>query len=161
MIEELGVIKKVDQDHIWVETQIKTTCGGCVANQDCGTGAIAKTLSPKSQLLIFRCTKPANVGQKVKLGIPEDDLLSASALMYMLPLLVLIASALAAESLLPMFGVYHELWTVVFTASVTALSFLQIRRHLQGSKGRKYQPKLLELVPLRGTGIDIREVTDN
>ncbi|GGO73776.1 SoxR reducing system RseC family protein [Bowmanella pacifica] len=161
MIEELGVIKAVDQDHIWVETQIKTTCGGCSVNQDCGTGAVARGLSPKSQLLIFRCTKPATIGQQVKLGIPEEDLLGASALMYLLPLLVLMASVLLGSAFLPAVGLQHELWSVLLAAIFTALSFWQIKRYLQSAKRSQYQPRLLELLPYHGQTLDVVEVTDH
>ncbi|GAB3037836.1 SoxR reducing system RseC family protein [Bowmanella dokdonensis] len=161
MIEELGTIKAVDQDHIWVETLIKTTCGGCVANQQCGTGAVARSLSPKSQLLIFRCEGPARVGQQVKLGIPEEALLGASALVYLVPLVVLILSALLGQLWLPGLGFTHELWTVLLAFVATALTFLHIRRHLRSDSQMQYQPKLLEILPGQGEAISFRQVSDS
>lgn len=159
MIEELGVIKAVDQDHIWVETQIKTTCGGCSVNQDCGTGVVARGLSSKSQLLIFRCDKPARIGQQVKLGIPEEDLLGASALMYLLPLVILLVSVALGGLLLPQLGLEHELWSALLAAVFTGLGFWQIRRYLQSVKRSQYQPRLLELLPYRGQSLDVVQVT--
>lgn len=150
MIEELGTIKAVDKDHIWVETMIKTTCGGCVANDHCGTGTVARAFSPKTQTLIFRCSKHAEVGQQVKLGIPEEALLSASALMYLLPLVVLVASALGAQYALPYLDLHSELWVVLFSFAATGLSFVKIRRMLQRNDKQIYQPRLLALLPRKG-----------
>lgn len=147
MIEELGTIKAVDKDHIWVETTIKTTCGGCVANDHCGTGTVARAFSPKTQTLIFRCSKRAEVGQQVKLGIPEEALLSASALMYMLPLLVLVVSALLGQYLLPFFNLHNELWLIAFSFVATGLSFVKVRRMLQRDDKQVYQPRLLKILP--------------
>ncbi|WP_088332328.1 SoxR reducing system RseC family protein [Lacimicrobium sp. SS2-24] len=147
MIEELGTIKAVDNDHIWVETMIKTTCGGCVANQSCGTGAVARTFSPKTQTLIFRCNKPAEVGQQVKLGIPEEALLGASALIYLVPLLVLVISALSAQYVLPQLGLHNELWIVMVSFVATLMSFLKIRHILKNDEKPTYQPRLLAILP--------------
>ncbi|GGD67596.1 SoxR reducing system RseC family protein [Lacimicrobium alkaliphilum] len=147
MIEELGTIKAVDKDHIWVETMIKTTCGGCVANDHCGTGTVARALSPKTQTLIFRWSKHAEVGQQVKLGIPEEALLGASALMYMVPLIALVLSALLGQYALPYIELQSELWVVLFSFSTTALAFWKVRRMLQRDDKQIYQPRLLRILP--------------
>ena len=156
MIEEIGTITAVDDDHIWVETQIKTTCSGCEANDDCGTGVVAKAFAPKTDKLIFRCHQKAKVGQKVKLGIPEQALLSASALVYMLPLLILVASVLLAQSLLPLWGLDHEGFVILAALVTTSLAFLWVRNKVSRDKNHNYQPRLLELLPSDGDAIPIK-----
>ncbi len=151
MIEEIGVITAVDKDHIWVETQIKTTCGTCQAQDHCGTGTVAKAFAPKTEKLILRCKQPAQVGQQVKLGIEEQQLLGASALMYLLPLFTLVAVALGAQALLPKFGLEHELWIVASAFLATYGCFRWLRKHAQGDTEHRFQPKLISLLPVEQT----------
>lgn len=156
MIEEIGTITAVDADHIWVETQIKTTCSGCEANENCGTGVVAKAFAPKTDKLIFRCHQHAEVGQKVKLGIPENALLSASALVYMLPLFVLVVTALAGQYLLPLIGLNHEGFIILSAFVATALSFWWVKARVQQDRGHQYKPRLLELLPAEQSSIPIK-----
>ena len=75
MIEEIGVICAIEHDNsqqvVLVETQIKSTCGSCEAQSNCGTGAIAKVFASKRETLRFRLNELVVVGQKVSFGIPE------------------------------------------------------------------------------------------
>ena len=156
MIEEIGTITAVDDDHIWVETQIKTTCSGCQANDNCGTGVVAKAFAPKKDKLIFRCHQRAKVGQKVKLGIPEQALITASALVYMLPLLVLVTSVLVAQSLLPLWGFEHEGFVILSAIVSTGVAFLWVRSKVKQDKNHHYQPRLLEILPATDDAIPIK-----
>lgn len=158
MIEEIGVITAVDDDHIWVETQIKTTCGGCQLNNDCGTGALAKAFTPKSEQLVLRCQQAAKVGQLVKLGIPENNLLRASAMVYMFPLMVMIAAASLSQWLLPMFDITSELGVIGLTVLSAALSFRAVRHYLMQTQHQGYQPRLLAIMPFEGEKIDLVQV---
>ena len=98
MIEEIGVISAIQESGseqvVLIETQIKSTCGSCEAQSNCGTGAIAKVFARKRETLKFKLNDSVKVGQKVSLGIPEESLLKASAIVYCLPLLAIIFSAL-------------------------------------------------------------------
>lgn len=157
MIEEIGVITAVDKDHIWVETQIKTTCGSCEAQDNCGTGVVAKAFAPKKEKLILRCKQVAQVGQQVKLGIEEEHLLSASALMYVLPIVIMIVTALTSQAVLPELGLQHELWIVAATFFMTYLSFRWVKRKASRNKNNKFQPKLLAILPIETDIISVKQ----
>jgi len=147
MIEEIGVITAVDKDHIWVETEVKTTCGSCEAQENCGTSVVAKAFSPKKEQLILRCSEEAEVGQRVKLGIQESHLVNASALIYVVPLIALIASALGAQAALPLLGLSNELWIIGFAFFTTFLCFRWIKSAMQVNTVQKFQPRLLAILP--------------
>ncbi|GAB2689463.1 SoxR reducing system RseC family protein [Aliiglaciecola sp. 3_MG-2023] len=147
MIEEIGVITAVDKDHIWVETEIKSTCGGCQAQDNCGTGVVAKAFTPKKEQLILRCHHTAKVGQKVKLGVAESQLLTASAMMYLLPLLVMIVTALSGQYLLPLMDLQHELWIVGAAFITTFLTFRFLKKYANQPHTNRFQPKLLAILP--------------
>lgn len=158
MIEEIGVITAVDKDHIWVETQIKTTCGSCQAQDNCATGVVAKAFSPKKEQLILRCRQQAEVGQKVKLGIQESHLLGASALVYMLPLVVLISVAVAGQYFLPTLGLTNELWIVAASALATYACFRWVKTQTNHEHEHKFQPKLLAIIPFEQPITPVKQV---
>ena len=101
MIEEIGVVVRIDKEkelqHIWVETDIKTTCSSCQAQANCGTSVVAKAFTNKKQQLKLAYEYPVEMGQKIKIGIPEEKLLSASLLVYLLPILGLITGSVLAS----------------------------------------------------------------
>ncbi|WP_342804774.1 SoxR reducing system RseC family protein [Alteromonas sp. M12] len=151
MIEEIGVITAVDKDHIWVETEVKSTCGGCQAQDNCGTGVVAKVFTPKKEQLILRCHQAAKVGQRVKLGVAENQLLTASALIYLLPLVVMIATAIGAQYLLPLIDLKHELWVVGAAFITTFITFKYLKQYANQPNTNRFQPKLLAILPAQDT----------
>lgn len=162
MIEEVGVITGIDkqnhEQYIWVETKIKTTCGGCQANDNCGTGVIAKALTPKKEQLYLACDETVNIGQQVKLGIPEGNLLKASALVYLLPIVVVLVTALIAQFVFPLLGLYAEGWVVVSAMLAAFGCFKRISNYLKHDASHDYQPQLIGLLPWHGEAIDFVSV---
>jgi sigma-E factor negative regulatory protein RseC len=163
MIEEIGVItaidKKNDEQYIWIETQIKTTCGGCQANDNCGTGVVAKAFTPKKEQLYLACDDAVNVGQQVKLGIPEEHLLMASALVYLLPIVVVLVTAVIAQFIFPLLGLYGEGWVVASAILAGFGCFKRISFYLKHDKQADYQPQLIGLLPWHGEAIDFVSVS--
>jgi sigma-E factor negative regulatory protein RseC len=152
MLEEIGVVssieKQADSQIICVETQIKSTCGSCEAQSNCGTGAIAKVFANKREKLTFNYQGVISIGQQVKLGIPEQSLLKASSLVYILPIFVLIFSALLAQNVLPLIGLTAELWVIICAFSAAGLSFKGINIYLNQTNFDDYHPKILSVLPL-------------
>ncbi|WP_100643311.1 SoxR reducing system RseC family protein [Alteromonas facilis] len=146
MVEEMGEVVAVDNGWITVQTQIKSTCNACHANDDCGTGIVARALAPKVEALRFKTDLPVSVGSRVRLGIQEDALLSASFMLYMLPLIILIISVMLFSHLLPMFQLEHEGWVLLATVLTCLFSFSRLSRHLKQREQQHYQPQLLGVV---------------
>jgi sigma-E factor negative regulatory protein RseC len=141
LIEETGIITAIKGEQICVETQIKSTCSGCQVNSHCGTGVVARALSPKKQQLVLDCKQQVQVGQQVKLGIPEQTLLSASALVYLLPVVTLLVTVILAQLWLNSEG------AVIASALITSsLSFVAARSLLQ-RRPEQYQPRLIAVIP--------------
>jgi sigma-E factor negative regulatory protein RseC len=162
MIEEIGVICAIEhhnfQQVVLVETQIKSTCGSCEAQSNCGTGAIAKVFARKRETLRFRLNDMVEVGQKVSLGIPEENLLKASALVYCLPLFALVLSALVGQSILPSMGLMAEGWLILFSAISTYFTFRFVRRFLNSSDQGDFHPRILKVMPLGIDNIQVKQV---
>jgi len=162
MIEEIGVICAIEQHNsqqiVIVETQIKSTCGSCEAQSNCGIGAIAKVFATKRETLRFRLNEVIEVGQKVSLGIPEENLLKASAMVYCFPLLALIMSALIGQTILPLVGLMAEGWLILFTAICSYLTFMFVRRFLSSSDQGDFYPLILKVFPLEIDKIQVKQI---
>jgi sigma-E factor negative regulatory protein RseC len=143
MIEETGIVRIVEGDTVWIETTVKSTCGSCHASDNCGTSVIAKAFTNKPELLKLQAPCALVVGQRVKLGIPESQLLSASMLVYVLPLLALIAAVLIIQSIFP---AAHELWQIVFGFMAMAFSFYVLRRRELNGQQKHFSPIILGAV---------------
>ncbi len=162
MIEEIGVICALEQHNsqqvVLVETQIKSTCGSCEAQSNCGTGAIAKVFASKRETLSFRLNELVEVGQKVSLGIPEENLLKASAIVYCLPLFTLVLSAVIGQSILPLAGLMAEGWLILFSALNTYITFRFVRGFLSNSDQGDFHPRILKVFPLEIDNIQVKQL---
>lgn len=143
MIKETATVVAVDGDTVTVEAAIKSTCNACQAQSDCGTGVISRAIAPKTQQLTLRTPMPVRVGQQVTVGIPEAGILSASAFLYLLPLIAFIGAYSVFISLLSSTGLSHELWALGPSALVTFITYKLIAYKLHRVERTKYQPVLL------------------
>ncbi|MDU0354384.1 SoxR reducing system RseC family protein [Paraglaciecola aquimarina] len=162
MLEEMGTVKAVDNNAgkqvIWVETQIKSTCGSCEARSNCGTGAIAKVFANKRESIKFQYDGLVTIGQQVKLGIAEESVLKASIIVYILPLLVLILSALMAQSIFPLFGLNAEIWIILFAFCAAAAAYKFIHRYLNKQSCEHFTPKILSVYPVEQQNIRFKQL---
>ncbi|MFC6439316.1 SoxR reducing system RseC family protein [Bowmanella sp. JS7-9] len=152
MMQEMAEVVAVEAGRICVQTQIKTTCNACQANSDCGTGVVASALAPKMQQFWLETGASLKVGQQVKIGIPEQQVLIASLLLYLLPLIVLITSVLLLESRL------SEGWLILVSAAMAAGSYWPLKGYFS-RRERQYQPILLD-VSLPQVETPIRQIFD-
>jgi sigma-E factor negative regulatory protein RseC len=162
MIEEVGTIIAVENElgkqKIWVETEIKTTCNACQVQANCGTSVVAKAFSTKKQSLKLSYEAAVEIGQKVKLGIPEEALLNASVQVYLLPILGLIAGALLANLLLPLLSLESELWVVLSGFMAAIGVFLVIKHRLARLNQQQFCAILLDVIPTDSQVISVKNL---
>jgi len=94
MIEESAQVIATEGDFVWVETQRQSTCGGCAANQACGTATLAKVLGRRRTRVRALNHDGAQVGDTVIIGLDETALIRGSLAVYAMPLLALFAGGL-------------------------------------------------------------------
>lgn len=143
MIKESATVIAVDGDTVTVEAAIKTTCSSCQVQSDCGSGVISRALSPRTQQLTLRSPVPCRVGDTVNIGVPEAGVVAASLWLYVVPLVVLVVSAIAAGQWLPLVGLESELWTLGTSLLLTCASFVVISGHLKKIDQTRFQPVIL------------------
>ncbi len=92
MIEEHATVVSVVEGRVLIESSRSSACGQCHAKQSCGQKAISEWASSKMTQLEIE--NPGMIlvkaGDKVVVGIDEGSFLKVSALMYLLPLLLMV-----------------------------------------------------------------------
>ena len=126
MIEESAHVISVEGDNAWVETERRSSCGSCSA-KGCGTGALSKVLGAKKQQMKVRNPVGAKAGDVVVLGIEEGVLLKGSLMVYILPLLLMLAGGLFGEALAPQWGSGTEGASLLFGLLGLLLGFFLLR----------------------------------
>ncbi|NOY66089.1 MAG: SoxR reducing system RseC family protein [Gammaproteobacteria bacterium] len=147
MLEEEAIVIKAEDEYIWVEARSSSSCSNCSAKQGCGTASLQKWYSRKPNQLRIVNTKGFSVGDKVIIGIPEQAVVKGSFMIYMLPLLALIAGAIAGSA----FGNWlYPGFSEVFSIVTGFAAFLLCFRWLRGytfkyARRADYQPIALRL----------------
>jgi len=116
---ELVRVTERGKGGIWVEGVQQSACNSCSAKSGCGQHSLSKLGRPVR--LWVDTPEQFEIGEIVELTLPQGSLAASAAALYGLPLLGLIAGAVAG----------HQLWgesASVFTALVgLAVGFLAAR----------------------------------
>ena len=94
MITETGRVVAVEQDCLWVETIQSSTCDSCSAQKGCGQSLIAKWDGNTSFIRVLlqgRDPEDYRFHDTITVGIPEQVVANGSLLVYLTPLLVMMA----------------------------------------------------------------------
>lgn len=148
MLTETGRVVAVDPDGLWVETIRQSTCGTCAAQKGCGHGLINRISDGKRSYIRVlpggQSPGDLSVDDQVLISIPEEVILRGSLIVYMLPLLCMLAGAAAAA------GFMHgnqDVLAALGAASGFVLGFGLVRWHAACHRDdRSFQPVLLEVL---------------
>jgi len=98
MIEEPAVVVEAGAGYAWVETRRRSACGACSASEGCGTAVLAKVWGDRRARVRALSTLPLQPGDAVIVGLAEGALLRGSLLVYLLPIVLLLAGALLGQT---------------------------------------------------------------
>src|SRR5690606_14079396 len=94
MIVETGRIVYIEAEGVWVETIRQSACGSCKAEKGCGQ-KLLNALDGHSAyiwvLLDGRDPAQYALGDEIQIGIPEEVVAKGSLLVYMVPVITLVA----------------------------------------------------------------------
>lgn len=140
MLEETGIVVAIDNDQAWVQTIRKSACSSCEAKSGCGQGVLARISDGKANQVLVSNSLELKVGDEVLIGIPEELLIKASVMVYLLPLLVMIASASVIEKwLAPGDG-----WVAIAGVAGLAVGFTMVKLYSSLHKSDpKFCPKMI------------------
>ena len=142
MATEQGVVLRTDSESAWVKTTRSSACEGCTARGSChtmggGQEMEVKALNPAG----------ARVGDRIVLSFETSSLLKATFLIYVFPILFLIAGAALGQMLAPLIGLSPSALSVLlgFTFFFTALFIIKARANKLAKKNA-YQPKITKIL---------------
>jgi len=105
MLTETGRIVAVEADSLWVETIRKSTCGACDARKGCGHGLLNRIRDGQRGLVRVLpgpfSLADCQVNDEVSISIPDEVILRGSLIVYMLPLVTMLAGAAVGSNWLP------------------------------------------------------------
>ncbi|UZE95232.1 SoxR reducing system RseC family protein [Alkalimarinus alittae] len=141
MLEETGVVVAVEKGQAWVQTIRKSACSSCEAKSGCGQGVLARISDGKANQVLVSNTLNLKVGEDVLIGIPEDLLVKASVMVYLLPLLMMIAAASIAEKWL----LIGDAWVALAGVSGLAFGFVLVKLYSNVHKNdQRFCPKMIK-----------------
>jgi sigma-E factor negative regulatory protein RseC len=97
LIEQQAVVTQYDDKTVWLEAERESTCSSCQMKQGCGTGLLSNHVGNRFSQIAVNKIADVQLGQQVKLIIPEQALLQGAMLMYIFPLVLLFLFAALAK----------------------------------------------------------------
>ncbi|WP_031432589.1 SoxR reducing system RseC family protein [Methylomarinum vadi] len=88
MLEQQALVTRTDEQKVFIKSLQGSACGHCLKRQSCATTHYAHLLPDREMAL--SSPLPLQAGDWVIVGIEENQLLRASFIMYLLPLLLLL-----------------------------------------------------------------------
>ena len=144
MLEEVGVVVRIEGELAIVKTKRSSMCDGC------HSGGFCKTLGGGSDMEVAAKNEVgAKVGDEVKVTVASKTFLKASFLVYMVPVTALILGALlgtkVGSTLSP--EANSDLFPVIFGLMLFLLSFVLMKLWAKGIKGGgQYCPVVSEIL---------------
>jgi sigma-E factor negative regulatory protein RseC len=143
MATEEGVVTKIESTTTaWVKTTKSGACKSCSARSSC------HSLGGGEEMEVEAINRAgAQVGQKVVLSFDTSPLLKATFLLYVFPIITMIAGAFAGQQLARNFNINVSLLSAIFGFLFFGLTILFVR-----SKGNKlaqkeeYRPKIVRII---------------
>ena len=147
MIRETGRVVAIEDDGVWIETIQQSACQSCVAEKGCGQRLIAKMTGKTTAIraLPGHCDlSRISMNDQVVIGIPEHVVVNGSLLIYLLPLLTMIAGAILADNLSS-----GDLSTALGGMLGLMAGSLAVRVHSYINRNNlEVHPMLLEQIPM-------------
>ncbi|HUH38721.1 MAG TPA: SoxR reducing system RseC family protein [Spongiibacteraceae bacterium] len=151
MIIETGRVVAVEDGALWVETIRRSTCESCSARNACGHGLMNRVGAGRRNHVRALFDSPDNVEYQVddlvRISIPDHLLVQASAIVYLLPLLTMVAGLLLAPQ-------GSDAGAALGAVLGLGLGFLAVWLHGRWSRDHQaLQPRVVERVGRAEAGI--------
>ena len=143
MITETGRVVAVETDCLWVETIRRSTCNSCSAQKACGHGLMNKAMPGRQHHLRVSLNGQAASGFKlddeVDISIPEQALVTGALVVYLLPLLLMLAGGLIAAQFM-----VGDVAAAAGSVAGFGLGLALVRYHARlTSSHKQFQPTVL------------------
>lgn len=98
-LETRAVVVRIDGPLAFVESAQANGCGQCKGKAECGTGKLSRLLCSEPRQFQVDNTIGAEVGDDVVVSVADGAVLRGIGLVYLLPLVLLVAGAALGNAL--------------------------------------------------------------
>ncbi|QTA92407.1 SoxR reducing system RseC family protein [Desulfonema magnum] len=142
MATEEGIVIKVSNSGTaWVKTTKSSSCEACAARDSCHSMGGGKEMKVETIN-----TAGAKVGDKVIIGFETASLLKAAFLVYVFPILSMIAGAVIGQEVAPNYNFSAPYASVTLGFMFFFLAFLLVRiMGIKMSKKEEYRAKIIRI----------------
>lgn len=147
MLTEHGIVIAYEGGLATIKCQRQGGCKACSAKDSCGSAALADLTSEKKNktdhVFIIETLTPLRIGQRVEIGLKEKALILASLLLYTVPLLTLVITAIVSQ-----YFFRNELVCTAIIFACTTICFFIVKLYANKlERHPSYQPILLRVYP--------------
>jgi len=155
MIEIQARVVAVEPGYAWVESERRSGCSHCTSSDSCGVSSLGEFFAIRKQRTRLPDPLGVRTGEEVVLGLSEQRLVAAAAVVYMLPLCAMIGAALLGASL----GYGQSAVALASLAGLIGGLWLVKSRSVGGQASARYQPVILGHQPLSKHTVDLKPRT--
>jgi sigma-E factor negative regulatory protein RseC len=142
MATEKGIVIRLEDSAAWVKTSRSSACEGCSARKGCHITADGQDMEVRAANDIG-----ARVGDRVLVGIASASVLKISFLLYMFPVLLMIAGAAIGQQVAAALGMQGSVPAALGGVACFAVAFGVIRIRSRRLAARKeYQPRIVRVI---------------
>jgi len=142
MPTERGIVTRIDGNTAWVTTNRSSACEGCSSRGACHASENSKEMEVRALN-----TAGAGVGDRVVISFQAAAFLKASFLLYVFPVLAMIAGAVVGQETAAVFDLAPAAFSVVCAFGFFFLSVLVVRLRSNRMAGKtEYQPKVSKIL---------------
>ena len=140
LIKEQGKIEEIRKQTALVRIQKRSACAHCESKGSC-------SISKRDMLIEVPNDLQAGVGDQVEVSVPEGTLLKLSALIYLLPVLLLLIGAFLGSLLGDALQMNSSLTAIILGGGFMGISFYGlILFDRKKRKGNKYYPRMTRIL---------------
>ena len=146
MATEQGIVTKTDSSAAWVKTIQTGACKGCSARGSC------HSLGNNAEMEVEAFNEAgARVGDRIVLLFETGSLLKATFLLYVFPILLLIAGAALGQEIAPYFDFNPSGLSALtgFSFFIAAVLIVKVLANKMALK-KEYRPKIVKILARTG-----------
>lgn len=146
MITKEGIITSTDGTMAWVKTTRSKSCDSCTSKDSCGEHANAQEVTIRLENSLNGST-----GDRVVVGFRSAPLLKITFLLYVFPIILLIAGAAAGEPMAIRLNTDKSLTSLIMGILFFTVAFFIIRLvNNSWAEKKEYQPFLMRFTQKKG-----------
>jgi len=139
---EEGKVIKLNLDTAWVKTVKTGNCEACSAKNSCNA------MEDGEEMVVEAINRAgAHVDDRVIISIKTSSLLKLSFLLYVFPILCMIAGAFIGQEVAPLFNLNSSVFSAIFAFAFFFIAFLFIKtRGKKLAEKDEYRPKIIKVL---------------